>query len=82
MCQLLQKLINGISNDLQKLFKYFNGTAVFTPFLLPPFGRMPIGFDLYLKDDESSALRLESSPLFYLGCSSLLKCHKLPDVSE
>ena len=29
------QLINGISNDLQKLVKYFNGTAIFTPFFLP-----------------------------------------------
>ena len=27
------QLINGISNDLQKLPKYFSGTAIFTPFL-------------------------------------------------
>ena len=40
------QLINGISNDLQKLLKYFNGTAIFTPFLFA------IKLDLYLKDDE------------------------------
>ena len=40
------QLINGISNDLQKLLKYFNGTAIFTPFLLV------IRLDLYLYDDE------------------------------
>ena len=26
------QLINGISNDLPKLFTYFNGAAIFTPF--------------------------------------------------
>ena len=40
------QLINGISNDIQKLLKYFNGTAIFTPFLFV------IKRDLYLNDDE------------------------------
>ena len=31
------QLINGISNDLQKLLKYFNGIAIFTPFFIPLF---------------------------------------------
>ena len=31
------QLINGISNDLQILLKYFNGTAIFTPFCTPIF---------------------------------------------
>ena len=39
-------LINGISNDLQKLLKYFSGTVIFTPFL------SVIKLDLYLNDDE------------------------------
>ena len=56
------QLINGISNDLQKLLKYFNGTAIFTPFFLPPFGMVPIRFDLYLKDDELSVLTSERFP--------------------
>ena len=50
------QLINGICNDLQKLLKYFNGTAIFTQFFLPPFGMVPIRFHLYLKDDELSVL--------------------------
>ena len=29
------QLINGISNDFQTLVKYFNGTAIFTPFFVP-----------------------------------------------
>ena len=79
---LTLQLINGISNDLQKLLKYFNGTAIFTPFFLPPFGMVvPMKFDLYLKDDELSVLTLERFPLFYFGCSCLLNCHKLPEVS-
>ena len=56
------QLINGISNDLQKLLKYFNGTAIFTPYFLPPFGMVSIRFDLYLKDDELSVLTSERFP--------------------
>ena len=41
-----QLLINGISNDLQKLLKYFNGTAILTPFLFV------IKLDLNLNDDN------------------------------
>ena len=40
------QLINGISNDLQKLLKYFSGTAIYTPFM------SVIKLDLYLNDDE------------------------------
>ena len=76
------QLINCISNDLLKSLKHFNGTTIFTPFFLPPFRRVPIRLDLYLKDDELSVLTLESSSLLYFGCSSLLNCHKLPEVSE
>ena len=76
------QLINGISSDLQKLLNYFNGTAIFTPFFLPPFGMVPIKSDLYLKDEELSVLTSEISPLFSFGCSSLLNCHRLPEVSE
>ena len=44
--------INGISNDLQKLLKYFNGTAIFTPFKYPLLSVLPTKFDLYLNDEE------------------------------
>ena len=44
------QLINEISNDLQKLLKYFNGTSILTPFLLV------IRLDLYLFYDELSGL--------------------------
>ena len=37
-----QQLINGISNDLQKLLKYFSGTAIFALFL------SVIKLDLYM----------------------------------
>ena len=33
--RLISQLINGISRVLQKLLKYFNGTAISTSFVLP-----------------------------------------------
>ena len=38
--------MNGISNDLQKLLKYFSETTTFTPFLFV------IKLDLYVNNDE------------------------------
>ena len=71
------QLINGISNDLQKLLKYFNGTAIFTSFLLV------IRPDLYLYDDELFGIWLASTVRSSFSfISSLLNCHKLPGVSE
>ena len=72
------QLINGISNDLQKLLKYFSGTAIFTPFFVPLFSVLPIILALYL--NEGALLLLVTSAL--LTISSLLKPYKLPDVSE
>ena len=43
------KFIKGISNDLQKLLRYFNGTAIFTFFIVPSAATLPIRSDLYLK---------------------------------
>ena len=40
------QLINDISNDLQKLLKYFNGTAISTFFFVPLFSVLPIRFGL------------------------------------
>ena len=51
-------------------------------FFLPPFGMVPIRFDLFLKDDELSVLTSEGFPLFSFGCSSLLNRHKLSEVSK
>ena len=42
----------------------------------------PIKFDLYLNDEEFSAVRLIKVPLLSIGCSSLLNYHRLPEVSE
>ena len=78
-------MISGISNDLQKLLKYFSGRTIFTFsfFLFAPFALvLPIRFYLYLNDEEFSALILIEAPLLSIGCSSLLNCHKLPEVSE
>ena len=49
------QLINGISNDPQRLPKYFSGTAtlLYTPFLYTPLSAAPKvlkKLDLYLKD--------------------------------
>ena len=61
------QLINGVSNDFQKLLKYFNGTAIFSPFFLPLFlsllpfflplfPLLPIRFALYLTERALSSL--------------------------
>ena len=71
------QLINDISNDLQKLLKYFNGTAIFTPFFVPLFSVLPIRFTLYLNEGALSLL----TPAL-LTISSLLNCHKLHEVEE
>ena len=67
-----------ITNDLQKLLKYFYGTAIFTPFFLPLFPVLPIRFALYLNEGALSSLVTSA----LLTISSLLKSHKLPEVSE
>ena len=50
------QLINGISNDLQKLLKYFNGIAIFTPFKSPLLTVLPTKLDLHLNDEEFSTV--------------------------
>ena len=50
------QLINGISNDLQKLLKYFSGTAIFTSFYVPSVLVLPIRFALYLNKGALSSL--------------------------
>ena len=60
------------------LLKYFNGTAIFTPFLVPLSFVLPTRFALYL--NEGALLSLVTSSLSII--SSLLNCHKLPEVSE
>ena len=76
------QFINGISNDLQNLLKYFNGTTIFVSFtkLFPLlwFSVLPARAAFYLKDSELSIVK----SAIFAGTSSLLYCHKLPDVSE
>ena len=72
-----------ISNDLQKLLKYFNGTTIFVSFtelfvLATAFAVSRKRAALYLNDRELSIVK-SALPA---GTSSLLNCHKLPDVSE
>ena len=58
------QLINGISKDLQKLLKYFSGTAIFT-FLNTPLSAAVSDLkklDLYLKNDESAVVELAGFP--------------------
>ena len=44
------QLINGISNNLQKLLKYFSGTVTFTPFFVPFASVLSIILALYLNE--------------------------------
>ena len=60
---LILQLIKGISNDLKKLLKYFNGTTIFT-FNLPTQALsglaasiLPNKLTLYLKDVELSVVK-------------------------
>ena len=79
--RLISQLINGISNVLQKVLKYFNGALILT-FFVPPFRVLSAIFVLNLSEVlllfsvEKSAI----SPLSFINGSSLYYCHKLPDV--
>ena len=75
--------MNGISKDLRKFLKCFSGTAIFM-FLNTPLSVSATRFKnhWYLKDDELSTETLSGFPAFVTGDSSLLNCHKLPEVSE
>ena len=74
-------MINGVSNNFQKLLRYFTGTTTFM-FFTERFVSLTTVFAiravLYSNGLELSAVK--SALLF--GTSSLLNCHKLPDVSE
>ena len=79
------QLINYISKELQKLLKYFSGTAIFTFLntLLPSTAIQSfMKLDLYLKDDELAVETFSWFPASVAGDSSLLNCHKLPEVSD
>ena len=55
---LILQLISGISNDLKKLLKYFNGTTTFTLLfaILPSRTGLPNNSTLYLKELEVSVV--------------------------
>ena len=46
------EFIKVVSNDLQKLLKYFSGTTIFVFFNVPSLTWFPKILDLYLKDDS------------------------------
>ena len=50
--RLTSKLVTGISKAFQKLFKYFNGTAIST-FIVPTSLVLVKNLDLNLNDSES-----------------------------
>ena len=50
---LISQLINGISRVLQKLLKYFNGTAISAFFLSSLLGVFPVILILYLNESDS-----------------------------
>ena len=77
------QLINGISNDLHNLLRYFNEITIFVFFtelflLLTAFAVFYTRFALYLNDLELSILK----SALLAGASSFLNCHELPDVSD
>ena len=79
------QLLNGISKDLQKLLKYFSGTAIFTflnTILLSTVIDSPMKLDLYVKDVELTVETLSGFSAFFTRDSSLLNCYKFPEVSE
>ena len=59
--RLISQLINGISRVLQKLLKYFNGTAISTSFVLPAAGVFHVILILNLDDSDCATLSFESS---------------------
>ena len=56
---LILQLIKGISNDLKKLLKHFNGTTTFTLLfaILPSRTGLPNKSTLYLKELEVSVVK-------------------------
>ena len=57
------QLTNGIQNDLEKITKYFNGTAIFAFFripLVPSASVFPNNLPLYSKDLKVSLLTISA----------------------
>ena len=59
--KLISQLIKSLSRVLQKLLKYFNGTDISTPFVLPPSGGFPVVLILDLHDSEPAKVSFGSS---------------------
>ena len=74
MFNLILQLIKGISKDLKKLLKYFNGMTTFTLLfvILPSKTGLPNKLTLYLKELELSAVKLATASSS--GGSSRLYC--------
>ena len=70
--KLISQLIKVISRVLQKLFKYFNGTAIFA-FIIPALLVLSKNFDLNVIDSDF---------VITLFGSFLQNWYKLPDVFE
>ena len=62
------QLLKCITNDLQKILKYFNGATIFTPWVFPFASVLPIRLDLYLNDEELAVVipALLLLPVFFL----------------
>ena len=81
------KLINGISNDLQKLLNYFSELTIFVFFiklflLLTAFAVFPTRAALYLNNLELKMPLLRLKLTLLAGSPSNLNYRKIPDVSE
>ena len=59
--RLFSQFIIGVSRVLQKLLKYFNGTAILTLFVLSSSGGYPVILILDLNDSDSVILSFSSS---------------------
>ena len=59
--RLILQLIHDISRVLQKLRKYFNGTAILTSFIFPAAGAFHVILILYLNNSNSLILSFRSS---------------------
>ena len=77
------QLINGISNDLQKLLKYFNETTILVSSTeLVSSLWFAVVFPTRAALDLNVWELLIVKSAFIAETSSLLNCHKLLDVSE
>ena len=71
--RLISQLIKSTSRVLQKLLKYFNGTAILTSFVLLISRALPVFLALKLNDSDFAKVAF---------ASSLEYCQELPDGFE